>query len=307
MKERANVDGALKDLFLQDLPYLLGRVIGGRIGIRRFLNVELPKVQERRVDLLVLLDNDTIVHIEIQSTHDPEIVYRMPEYYWLVKRRYKLPLRQVLLYVGEGSVRMPDRIAEDGNLMKWTVVDVREFDAATLIKEGNPGDLALAILAEGAEKQLRALLEKSARLTGSRRDRVLAQILVLAGLRGLVGAVELEMEGMNMVIDITKNPFLMRWQKVFLAEGLAKGKAQGMAEGKAEGKALGKALGIAEGIAKGQEKTLASVLSRQLEAKFGPIPKWAKDRIAKTSASHLDRWVVKVVDASSIESVIGKR
>ena len=98
-----------------------------------------------------------------------------------------------------------------------------------------------------------------------------------------------------MVIDITKNPFLMRWQKVFLEEGKAKGKAEGKAEG------------LAEGIAKGQEKTLASVLNRLLEAKFGATPKWAKDRIAKANATHLDRWVLKVVDANSLEGVIGKR
>jgi hypothetical protein len=64
-----------------------------------------PKVQDRKLDLVLLLEDDSILHIEIQSTHDGEIAYRMLDYYSLLKRRYKRPTRQVLLYVGRSRAR----------------------------------------------------------------------------------------------------------------------------------------------------------------------------------------------------------
>jgi hypothetical protein len=102
MKQRVNFDSTIKDLIQRDRPSLLTQLSGG-IAIRAFLNVELPKVQDRKLDLVLLLEDGSILHIEIQSTHDSEIAYRMLDYYSLLKRRYKRPTRQVLLYVGEVS------------------------------------------------------------------------------------------------------------------------------------------------------------------------------------------------------------
>ena len=178
---------------------------------------------------------------------------------------------------------------------------MRDFDAQALIATGNPGDLALALLAGGGDRQIREILKKAARLKGPARQRLLTQLLVLAGLRGVVGQVQSEMESMGVVIDITKNPFLLKLHQDALKEGKALGEARG--------KALGEAKGEARGEAKGEAKALSRVLHRLLEDKFGPLPKWAKDRIAKSDAAQLDRWVGKAFKASgtSIEGVIGKR
>ncbi len=64
MKDRFDFDGSIKELLQQDLPTPLRAVTGGR-RIKAFLNVEFPKVQGRRVDLAILLDDDTILHVEI--------------------------------------------------------------------------------------------------------------------------------------------------------------------------------------------------------------------------------------------------
>jgi hypothetical protein len=44
------------------------------------LNVELPKVQNRRVDLLGETADGGLIHIEIQSTNDDQMALRMAEY-----------------------------------------------------------------------------------------------------------------------------------------------------------------------------------------------------------------------------------
>jgi predicted transposase/invertase (TIGR01784 family) len=56
----------------------------------------------------------------------------------------------------------------------------------------------------------------------------------------------------------------------------------------------------AEGKAEGK----AEVLLRQLRLKFGPLPEATADRIRTAPASDLDRWVERVITATSLESVL---
>jgi hypothetical protein len=274
MKDRFDFDGALKELFQQDHPSLLERLTGGA-KVREFLNVELPRVQQRRVDLVILLEGNTILHVEIQSANDRNIAYRMLTYYALVKQAYKRPVRQVILYVGEDRLKMPDRLEEDGNRFVYGVSDIREFDAEELMTTGNQADLALAVLAGGGKSRLSGILKKAARLKGPARNRVLAQILLLAGLRGVAGKVQWDLRNMDMVIDVTKNPVLMKWRREALQEGEAKG--------------------------------MSRILHDLVQAKFGPLPKWAEDRMAKSTPAQVERRAKKILTAETLEDVLGKR
>src|SRR5580658_8021936 len=131
MPRRLDFDGTLTELFQQDRPTLLGRLTQG-VRIREFLNVELAKVQQRRVDLLAALADGTVLHVEFQSTGDSHMAYRMLEYWALVKRRFRRPLRQVVLFVGRGAARIPDGIQEDGLSFRYEVIDLREIQAEDL-------------------------------------------------------------------------------------------------------------------------------------------------------------------------------
>jgi predicted transposase YdaD len=86
------------------------------------------------------------------------------------------------------------------------------------------------------------------------------------------------------------------YQSIF-AEGEAKGKVEGKAEGKAEG--------LAEGLAEGEAKAKGSTLQRLLLRRFGPLPSWAEERIETASIMELDRWLDGVLDASSLEGLLG--
>ena len=173
----------------------------------------------------------------------------MLEYWPLIKRRFRRQLRQVVLYVGQ----------------------IREIEAEALIKTGNHGDLALAVLAGGGGARLGDILRKAAAVKDTRRDWLLAKILILSGLRGVAGRVELELKRMGVVIDVTKNPVLMRWSREFHVEGMHQ------------------------------------VLHVQLETKFGPLPKWAGDRMSKVTPSQIERWAKKVLTADTLEAVLGKK
>ena len=75
MKDGSKYDLVVKDLFQRDHPSLLDQLTGG-VAVQQVLSVELARVEERRADLVLLLADESIFHIEFQSGNDNEIPYR---------------------------------------------------------------------------------------------------------------------------------------------------------------------------------------------------------------------------------------
>jgi hypothetical protein len=44
-----------------------------------------------------------------------------------------------------------------------------------------------------------------------------------------------------------------------------------------------------------------------LETKFGKLPKWVDERLARAKLSEVERWAKKVITADTLEGVLGKR
>jgi hypothetical protein len=60
-----------------------------------------------------------------------------------------------------------------------------------------------------------------------------------------------------------------------------------------------------EALAKGQTKGRLDVLREQLEARFGPLPKWASRRLTAAAEDQLREWGIKLLKARSLEAVLG--
>jgi hypothetical protein len=301
MPKAFDYDATLKDLFQRDRPTLLRRLSHG-IHVTGFLNVELPRVEHRRVDLLVSLADGSLLHIEFQSARDRNMLYRMLDYWLLIKRQLHRPLRQVVMMVGQAGGGAGD-FEEDDLRFRYEVIELRKIDAEELIQTGNHGDLALAVLAGGGEQRVREILERAASVRGPARDRLLLQVLILSGLRGISGKVEWKLKSMSVTMPIAKHPFLARLSRQAFEEGKAKGEAEGRAIGEAKGQAKGRAKGQAIGEAIG----MSAVLRELLETKFGPLPKWAQARMAKARRAQFERWTRRVLTAGTLEAVIGPR
>jgi hypothetical protein len=134
--------------------------------------------------------------------------------------------------VGKAKMRMKSELDTGGMKTSFRLVDIREIDAETLLQSGSAGDLALAILARGGAERLGEIARQAAGLKGNARQRVLAQLAVLSGLRGLSDQARMEMKNMGSLhFDIRDNVILYEIWKEVMAEGLAKGKAEGEVAG----------------------------------------------------------------------------
>ena len=184
-KERFRVDRVIKEMLQQDRPSLWDEVTGG-LQVKEFLNVEFTKMMEWRADLVALLENGELVNVEIQG-QNAEIRYRAGHYGLLIAEKYRRPVRQVVLYVGEAKMRMKSRLDAGSTTVDFRLIDIREFDAEMFLRSGRPGDLALAMLAKGGVERLREILHKAVKLRGQARERVFTQLLLLMGLRKVPG------------------------------------------------------------------------------------------------------------------------
>jgi hypothetical protein len=59
--------------------------------------------------------------------------------------------------------------------------------------------------------------------------------------------------------------------------------------------------------AKGRGEGIVQMLREQMQTKFGPLPKWAEERLSQGSAVQMERWARKVLAAKTLKSVLGKK
>jgi predicted transposase YdaD len=273
-------DATLKELFQRAPERLLELLTGSRPG--EILNVEYPSVRLRRPDLVLRLADGRLYHLELQVTNDPDMPWRMVDYYIALARHFgEAPLQHVV-YAGAQPMALAAEIQHAALQFRYRVWDIREFDARSLLESGSLEDNLLAILCrlEDPRGALQRILERIGRLPGKSRSDALTKLMILSELRGLPALVR-EEEGMPIPIDssLLDHP----WIQDLVLQREARVKAQGKAEGKAEGE--------------------AALLRRQLERRFGPLPEWAVSRLQSADTTVLETWGVRLIDASSLEEV----
>lgn len=72
-------DVSLKLLFRRSNGVAIQRLLGERVI--EWLNVELPRVRNPRVDMLARMESGVLTHLDLQSGNDPEMGRREAEYY----------------------------------------------------------------------------------------------------------------------------------------------------------------------------------------------------------------------------------
>jgi hypothetical protein len=264
-------DAALK-LLLRGSATLALRELTG-MNVARWLDVELPKVRNLRLDLLGETVDGGLIHIELQSSNDVAMPLRMIEYCLGVQRLFGQFPRQILLYVGEAPMRMEDKLRGPDLSFSYRLIDIRSLDGDRLLESEEVGDNVVAILARlrDDEVAVHKILERIAGLASAERETALAQLMILAGLRHLSEAVERERRKMPIDLDIREHEVLGPM--------------------------------IIEAEQRGRQEGELAVLRRLIEKRFGNLPGWAGPRLAALPAPELEDLIVRLLDAKNIEEL----
>jgi hypothetical protein len=252
----------------------------------RWLNVELPKVNNLRVDLLGARPDGELVHLEIQSRNRKDLLFRMGEYRFAIARRYGRLPKQIVLYVGEKPLRMKSSIKDEDTTYRFHLVDIRDLDGEPLLASKNLSDNVSALLTGLGDQPgiVRQIERRISRRTVAEREEAQAELSILAGLRKLSGEINREARNMPITENIMDNeiiaPFIRRK----------------IAQVREEGRVAGQAEGLAAGLAEGQRTVLLSMVQKR----FGRVPPAVRKRLAALSSEELTATSLRLLDAQRI-------
>jgi len=258
----------LKNVLRRSSGRLLTELTG--LEVARWHNVELAEVQVRIADLLGETAGGRLVHIERQSTNDPEMAPRMLEYAAAVRRQFGCYPLQVVLYVGTAPMRMSSTIEEEGVSFRCRLIDVRELDGERLLASDCLEDNVIAILAKAEDvgSTVRRVLGRIAASDPAGRERALAELSILAGLRKLEPVISREVGRMPILDDIMDHELF----------------GPKIRQGRVEG-----------------ERTL---VLRLMEKRFGPLEARLRERIESMDVGAVEDLGLRLLDAKNLRDLL---
>jgi predicted transposase/invertase (TIGR01784 family) len=206
--------------------------------------VDLHRTVERKPDFLKKVignekEESFLLHIEIQTADDSEMMYRMYEYHAMLLRKFKLKVVQLVFYFGKGLSKMKNAYSDGNNSYSFQLFSIQSISYKTFLASNKPEELLLAVLAdfekEAPEDILKLLFSKAKVLTNETftLDKFVSQLEILSKLRNL--------EDIFKTLIQKIMPLEIKIEETFIyKEGKVKGRIEGKEEGKIEGKKEGK-------------------------------------------------------------------
>lgn len=244
----------------------------------RWLNVELPRAQQPRVDLLGETQSGSLEHIELQSQNDAQMPLRMLEYRVGIYRHYGQLPRQTVLYVGREKLSMPSALEAEHLSFRYRLVDASVLDGEAMLVSEGLGDNVLAILThvKNQNDAIKNIVARIGLLNARAFQDSVNQLLIISGLRGLSQRVKEEVNKMPVTENILDHELI--------GPAYRSGLQQGRVEGRLEGE--------------------RAVLLKLLEKRFGPLPASVTARLDQSSTEALEDIGIRLLDAGSLEELL---
>ena len=281
-----------------------------------FLDKELQQIVRsakrgrRHVDKLVRvhrLDGKAalvLIHVEIQGKLDKDFLLRMYQYHIRLREKYpSQPLVNlaVLLDQADGPPTHTYSYRQWGCTLSFSfpVVNLESwrFRMPELLELAPKSPFAVVLLAQLDAHATDADHVRLARKTelmrhlyewGFSRDNVIQLFRIIDAMLSLPEALELSFgEAISQIEEDKQMTYVSSIERAFLKRERQEGRQEGLQKG------------LQEGLQKGASEILAALLTR----KFGPLPQWAKARMAQADEASLNRWALQILEAQRIEDV----
>ena len=237
----------IKEILKDIAKYFLNLEIGDNIT---FLDKELKRIEKREADIVANINDEFILHLEIQNSNDKNMPIRMARYYLDILSVTSLPIKQYVIYIGKQKPNFKTELNRDLILYKYNFIDVKTIDCDLLLKQNSPDALVLAILCDFKDKNPKDVIQYiinnlKKHTEGNDYKKYVLMLETLSSNRDLETTVkEVEM------LRTTTYQDLPSWQigmEMGIAEGIEKGIEQGMEQGLQKGLQKGLQEGIQNG------------------------------------------------------------
>ena len=206
-------------IFKENLEPLILPLIRRRYGLdikdKRRLPDKIQTTTERETDFLFEISDSagekSLLHIEFQSRNDKNMVFRNQEYHGIISRKYKLPIRHYVFYIGRRKPNMMAQLPEDMQFKGFEILDFNTLSYRDFLDSKTGSEIILAILADfqGHDpeavirlilQQLRVVVRHPASL-----KKYVEQLNILSRLRNLSEQTIKIAASMPITIDIEKD------------------------------------------------------------------------------------------------------
>lgn len=196
------------------------------------LDMEFERIESRRADIVAKVDNEFILHLEIQNNNDYEMPYRMLRYFLDINSITKeYEINQYVIYIGKEKLRMKSYVKTSSLDYNYNIIDMRTIDCNYFLEQDTPDALVLAILCDfkgkNPSKIVGFIIEKLLEYTKDNLQEFRKYMLMLE-----------ELSTNRDLKDIVKEQEMLstlRYEDLPSYEiGMEKGMEQGKLEGKTE-------------------------------------------------------------------------
>lgn len=219
-KQASQYDKIFKENIEAVIPSLMQNILGITAMESEELPHDIQHTKERKPDVLKkITDNQGktfVLHLEFQLVDEPEMVYRMADYHIMLARKYKIPIRQYVLFLGSGVPKMETRYESELMHYEFPLVAFTDLDYHTFLQSEQPEEVILGVLAnfrgESPETVLHQIIRRVEETTQGdlALKRYFSQLRVLAQLRNLGQTLgELAMDSIAKFVSIEKDAAYM--------------------------------------------------------------------------------------------------
>lgn len=267
----------LEELFLP----IAEKWLGFKIIKAKPLPEKLQVTLEREPDFVRIVETDKpetfILHLEFQSTNDAEMLYRQAEYKAILQRKYKLSVRQFVIYLGSQPVTMKTQLSPEQQIVGFELWNILEHPYEDLLLSDVPQEIILAILGdfhgEAPEEVIRKIIGRLQQVIQGnlKLQKFVKQLNMLSRLRKLQDETIKITQGMPVEFDFDIE--LDVFYKQGIERGIERGIEQGIEQEKVEGtiEMLKDGFLTLEQIAKYQRISLEEVLQIKEDWESEPL------------------------------------
>ncbi|MBD0293663.1 MAG: hypothetical protein ICV84_00455, partial [Flavisolibacter sp.] len=130
-------DKIIKENITALLLPLTEKYLGIKIKDSRELKDKLQTTIEKEPDFIRIVKTDTeqefVLHIEFQTQDEEGMIYRLQEYYGLLRRKHQLPVRQFVIYLGHKPSKMQVQLPPAEVFTGFTLKSMRDYSYESLL------------------------------------------------------------------------------------------------------------------------------------------------------------------------------
>ena len=229
-QESKSFDKILKENLEEILLPLSKKLLGFEIIKSELLPEKLQTTIEREPDFLRIVETENkerfILHLEFQTNNDPDMIYREAEYKAILQRKYRLTVRQYVIFLGNKKPSMQTMLPETQQITGYELKNIHDLSYDSLTTSEIPEEIILAILGDfhqiAPEVVIRQIIDRLQQVSRSELElkKYVRQLNILSRLRRLDKETIKITEAMPITYDIKKD--------YLFQQGIEQGIEQGM-------------------------------------------------------------------------------